>query len=191
MIFEFKISDENIFDDAFDFYMQNEKENEVVLNDISSEVNFNIEELAQVEKIDDSPINGSSISFIIEYKNKKLLFLGDSHENVVFEKLNNLKENNYKLDFDLVKISHHGSYRNTSKRLIELFNSRYYLISTNGLKYRHPNIETIAKIILKKSDVCKTIIFNYEHDKIKIFDKPELKSKYNFDFIYQTNIEIL
>lgn len=191
LIYDFKISDENIFDDAFEFYMQNEKESEVVLTNIGIETEFNIEELAQIEKNDDSPINGSSISFIIEYKNKKMLFLGDSHEDIIFENLKKLKENDYELDFDLVKISHHGSYRNTSNRLIELFNSRYYLISTNGLKYRHPNIETIAKILLKKSDICKTLIFNYEHDKIKIFDKPELKSKYNYDIVYKTNIELL
>lgn len=39
---------------------------------------------------DNSVVNGSSISFILEYKDYKLLFLADSHPDIVRENIQGL-----------------------------------------------------------------------------------------------------
>lgn len=69
---------------------------------------------------DRSPTNGSSIAFILEVENKKILFLGDSYACTIresLEKLGYTKEN--KLAVDYVKLSHHGSSRNTSVEMLD------------------------------------------------------------------------
>jgi len=108
---------------------------------------------------DQSVYNGSSIAFILEVDNKKMLFLGDAHDQVVVESLRKLgfSENN-KLHLDLVKVSHHGSQYNTSAEFLSLLQSSRYVISTNGSKHGLPNKRTIARII-KETD--GKIYFNY------------------------------
>ena len=51
--------------------------------------------------------------------------------------------------FDAVKLSHHGSYNNNSPELIKLIVSDKWLVSTNGDKYNHPDMPTLAHIITK------------------------------------------
>lgn len=110
---------------------------------------------------DPSVYNGSSIAFILEADSKKLLFLGDAHDQVVVESLRALGYNEAnKLNLELVKISHHGSQYNTSYELLSLINSKYYVISTNGTKHGLPNKRTIARI-LKATQA--NILFNYSN----------------------------
>lgn len=191
IFYNFKLSDEKIFDDAYELFMQNLNESEVKTKDTASSNDlFDIEKLAMKEENEYTATNGSSISFIIEYKEKKMLFLADSQYNIISENLAKLKESGYQLNFDLVKISHHGSNKNTSKKLLSLFDSKKYLISTDGKKHSHPNLEVIAKIVKKKSTYTKEIIFNYEHPKLEPFKSLSLKDKYDYEIIIQNEITI-
>lgn len=110
---------------------------------------------------DSSVYNGSSIAFLLEIENTKMLFLGDAHDDVVLDSLKRLgfSETN-KLHLDLVKLSHHGSQYNTSSEFLSLLESSRYIISTNGSKHGLPNKRTIARIIK-----CTTgqIFFNYSN----------------------------
>lgn len=110
---------------------------------------------------DDDPYNGSSISFIITHEDKKYLFLADSHPSDIISELKNLgynsKEN--KLQIELLKISHHGSQKNTSVELLELIETHRYIISTNGDMHGHPDKATIARIV--ESNPNAKIYFNY------------------------------
>ncbi len=137
--YNFTISDESIFDDAFEFFNMYKKEQNSSYSPISVSDDLDFEMLAQIESKDGSFTNGSSIAFIIEYDKKKLLFLGDAHENIIYEKLNKLKDNGYELKFDLVKLPHHGSNENISNRLLALIESKRFLISTDGI-YVTPSI---------------------------------------------------
>ena len=65
---------------------------------------------------DPSITNKSSIGLVIQCGSFSGLFLGDAHAEDVIEGLNTLGFSNHQ--FDVVKISHHGSERNTN---IELF----------------------------------------------------------------------
>tara|TARA_B100001179_G_C18601052_1_gene410292 strand:- start:1841 stop:2899 length:1059 start_codon:yes stop_codon:yes gene_type:complete len=110
---------------------------------------------------DRSPTNGSSIAFILEVGQKKILFLGDSYACTIVESLENLghtKEN--KLVVDYVKLSHHGSSRNTSVEMLDLIECRSYLISTDGTRHGHPHKRTLARILDAHSE--NIIYFNYK-----------------------------
>lgn len=109
---------------------------------------------------DTSQANGSSIAFILEADDKKLLFLGDSHDDILIQELSLLGYSaDNKLYVDLVKISHHGSQYNTSTEFLSLIDSPSFIISTNGLKHGLPNKKTIARLLAKTEG---KVYFNYE-----------------------------
>lgn len=108
---------------------------------------------------DSSVYNGSSIAFLLEVDNIKMLFLGDAHDQVVVENLRKLGfDETNKLHLDLVKVSHHGSQYNTSSEFLSLLQSSRYVISTNGSRHGLPNKRTIARII---RDTDGQVFFNY------------------------------
>jgi beta-lactamase superfamily II metal-dependent hydrolase len=110
-------------------------------------------------KSDSSVYNGSSIAFLLEVDNTKMLFLGDAHDHLVVESLRELGFNEKnKLHLDLVKVSHHGSQYNISSEFLSLLQSSRYIISTNGSRHGLPNKRAIARII-KETD--GQICFNY------------------------------
>lgn len=113
-------------------------------------------------KPDNAAANGSSIAFLAEYAGKSCLFLADAHTKVVISGLKRLLEERGedRLKVDAVKISHHGSKGNTSAELISLVDAKYFLISSNGDQFEHPNREPIA-LIIDGAKRKPTICFNY------------------------------
>ncbi len=190
--YDFCLDDNQIFDDAYELYLRNledEKNENVGISFSSKKVDeFNIESLLEANGKDRSPTNGSSISFIIEAHGKKLLFLGDAHKDLITESLQVLKKEGYELVFDLVKLSHHGSINNISKKMFELMKSKRYLISTNGKMHKHPNIETLA--ILFTGDWEKEIITNYDIERISNLKNKELEKKYNYKINTSNTISV-
>jgi beta-lactamase superfamily II metal-dependent hydrolase len=142
--------------------------------------------LSDLEKIDTSVVNGSSISFVIEAYDKKFLFLGDA---IIREKgecniINNLI--NYYGEgalFDVIKLPHHGSNYNISKDFISLFKAKEYIVSSNSAKFGHPDMDVIANIILENRNEEKIITFNYPVNHVKILDNIYWKKKYNYTLI--------
>lgn len=180
-----KITDEEIFDDAFEYYLAKLKDNGAEFNEDVSD-SLNMEELSSGCKfVEDKAINnGSSISFILEFREKKILFLGDSHPSVIENKLKILyKEENFPINFDAIKVSHHGSMNNTSPELLKLIDSETYLISTNGKKHNHPDKETIARIVNRKTKYVRNLYFNYNTNTAQEFNNKEFKEKYNYQII--------
>lgn len=109
---------------------------------------------------DTSFANGSSIAFILEVEEKKILLLGDAYAPTVVQSLKNFGyTKDKKLSVDYVKISHHGSHFNTSIDMLDLIDCRSYLISTDGTKHGHPHKRTIARILSAHPD--NVIYFNY------------------------------
>src|SRR5690606_32615884 len=112
-------------------------------------------------KEDTSVANGSSIAFIMEYEDKRFLFLADAHPSVVIEGLSNLGYNKCNpLNTELMKVSHHGSMYNTNIELLEIVKTNNYLISSNATKHGLPNKRTLARII--NNNPCAMIYFNYD-----------------------------
>ncbi|WP_449102414.1 ComEC/Rec2 family competence protein [Pseudomonas extremaustralis] len=139
---------------------------ETQLGDTAGEANDYHQSLSDLLENDEffedlSTTNGSSIAFILEIEEKKILFLGDAYASTIVEALEGLghtKEN--KLAVDYVKISHHGSHFNTSTEMLDLIECRSYLISTDGTKHGHPHKRTLARIFNAHPD--NVIYFNYE-----------------------------
>ncbi|PSU95075.1 ComEC/Rec2 family competence protein [Photobacterium kishitanii] len=179
--YNFKITDDKLFDDAYEMYMKS-KNNNFEIKGISNETDIDFDELVKKKNKDKSPTNGSSIALIIESKNKRLLFLGDSHEDNIYEELDILKKNGESLDFDVVKLSHHGSNANVSERFLNLISAKIFLISTNG-RYAHPSLSTIAKVI--KCHPKSQIITNYKHNKVEA-----IASEYDFNVSVSNIIEV-
>lgn len=180
-----KLGAKSPFDDAFEFLLAMGKSpNPLLAKDISHS-QVDLERLsATVYEEDTTPTNGSSISFILEYKDLKLLFLADSHPSVIVESLKtHFKEDPFPIKFDLIKISHHGSNANTSTGLLNLIDSARYVISTNGKIYGHPELGTLARIITRKSDFKRTLYFNYPVEAATLLANDGLMKKYNYNIL--------
>lgn len=177
--YAFTMNDDELFDDAFEQYMKMPELHSSVQDISKNDQQLNFGELVNLVGTDNSATNGSSIAFIIEHKEHKLLFLGDAHEDNVYEELFRLNANGYELDFELVKVSHHGSNNNISKRLLGLISSKRFLISTNG-RHLHPDLGAIAKIV--DSGMRAEIITNYPHDKLETFRASIAKQNQNVSF---------
>ncbi|CEG24558.1 MBL fold metallo-hydrolase [Peribacillus simplex] len=180
----FYINENKLFDDAYEFMLLlGENEYIVTSNEISKQKtkeSLNVEGFIEKEyEMDHGDINGSSIAILIEYDEKKLLFLADAHPDIISNKLIKMG----KTKFDLVKVSHHGSIKNTNNELAKVMNSNRYLFSTNGHKHRHPDSQTIIKLLFANSQSEKQLYFNYETDTSKLFESKELQQKYNYETI--------
>lgn len=123
--------------------------------------------------------------FFIEIEGKRILFLGDANAQDISKSLSKyIKDKNIdRIKFDLVKLSHHGSRNNITTDFFKIFYSDRYLVSSNGRKYNHPDIECLCKLIVKQSEF-KSIIFNYNRAEILDgFDNEKDMKKYKYKII--------
>jgi hypothetical protein len=130
---------------------------------------------------DTKPANGSSIAFVARFGGRSILLTGDAHADVTEAALRHLplKERT----FDLVKLSHHGSRGNLSAGLAEVWVSDRFVISTNGAVHKHPNAQTIARLIKAKPGP-KTFYFNHRHEQAAVWDNPDLQRDHGYQAIY-------
>ncbi|UBM59570.1 MBL fold metallo-hydrolase [Marinilongibacter aquaticus] len=173
-----------LYDDAFEMFMSWEKDTSIKQSvKISAEKETFQDLLQKPFKEDTTVTNGSSIAFILKIQEKNLLFLADAHPDLIVQSLKEYKKDGI-IKFDLIKVSHHGSFNNISKDLLELVDSPKYLISTNGGRHNHPDKETIAHIINRQTNFHREIYFNYITDNSKYFDRADWKKKYNYSIHY-------
>jgi metal-dependent hydrolase (beta-lactamase superfamily II) len=137
--------------------------------------------IGDLKENDESIVNRSSISFILEHRNKKYLFLGDA---VIDETLLRNIENavGFKYRFSAIKLPHHGSRYNITHDFISRYTADEYYCLTNSKKYGHPDLEVLAAIICCDTQF-KRLVFNYPIDKAYFLDKKEWKEKYNYEVI--------
>lgn len=148
----------------------------------------NLESMANMSFPEDvDEINASSITCIVEFNGKKLLFLGDTIPSVAAAQLRIIfGETKFPVHFDAIKLAHHGSAKNINKELLNIIDSEHYFISTNGNQYGHPDIETIAKIIVRKTKkFTRNLYFTNELSKLKFFENEELQQTYNYKMHYR------
>ena len=112
---------------------------------------------------DPSAPNCSGIALIAEYEGKRILLLGDSAPGPVLAALDRLGPRPHR--FDAVKMSHHGSRRNTNLEFAEAVQSKKWLVSTDGAIFRHPDPEAIARVVVSQKRK-PTFYFNYATDHI-------------------------
>lgn len=166
-----------------------ERGNDAFCKAQSNDYTKTIDELNGEELIekDNKLVNMSSIAFILELHDKKILMLGDSHPDVITQALKELgysKEKPFEVDY--VKLSHHGSEKNISKEFLAVTKSSNYIISTNGTRHAHPSKKTLAHIIATQKNV--SFYFNSEIYK-RIFNDTDYE-KYEFQCYMQEEIEV-
>lgn len=133
---------------------------------------------------DPSPINSSSITFILEFEDKKLLFLADSPPTEVLKQLKNVYPEmsyNNPVHFDAIKVSHHGSKRNTNTELMKHITGEFFIFSACGTPYGHPHIESIARILFNSQvTTTRKLYFNYETETSKALNRSDWMEKYSY-----------
>jgi beta-lactamase superfamily II metal-dependent hydrolase len=185
----------DLFDDAFELYAQSIEniidivEGPVSANNIKidSEV---IKTLSIGENYtkDSTKGNGSSIAFVLEFENKRVLFLGDAHAELVIESLKSIYGDTGSIFFDAIKVSHHGSFNNNGPELYKLIDSDKFLFSTNGKhpSHKHPDLSTICCVInrpLMFGVKNRQLIFNYELEHLNGFRNEALQQEFNYSII--------
>ncbi|MDP2373916.1 ComEC/Rec2 family competence protein [Reyranella sp.] len=142
-----------------------------------------VEQAAQVPfKADTSKANLSSIAFVLAYDGKSMLLTGDAHVSVIAASIESLGLDG-RLEVDLWKLSHHGSKGTTSKELVEAIESKFFLISTDGSRHDHPDIETIARILKFHGGMPK-LAFNHDNEYMRRWDSAKLKNKFDYSTLY-------
>lgn len=91
-----------------------------------------------------------------------MLFLGDAWAEDVVSKLKPLQTAFAPIIFDAIKVSHHGSSRNTSVELLSIADSPCFLVSSDGTGHGHPDFEVLAEIVDRPAPFTRQIYFNYE-----------------------------
>ncbi|MCC2379092.1 MBL fold metallo-hydrolase [Bacillus wiedmannii] len=118
--------------------------------------------------------NGSSIAFLLEIEEHKILMLGDSHPSVIEESLLGLGYSSQnKLKVDVVKVSHHGSKHNTSESLLSIIDCQNYIVSTDGKNHGHPNKECFSRIVCTRQNQQEYTNFYFNYNLKNIFMKKD------------------
>lgn len=95
------------------------------------------------ENLGDLSLNDTSIVFMLEYKDFKVLFMGDAEEMVE----EYLLDNNTDLSANILKAGHHGSKTSTTEAFLQNVNPDIAIISVGeNNKFGHPSNETISKL---------------------------------------------
>lgn len=141
--------------------------------------------MSELDVEDSSVVNDSSISFVLEVENIRMLFLGDA---IVRDKdkckiiENLIEEYGENAKFDLIKLPHHGSRYNISNDFFRLFNANDYIVSSNSEKFGHPDIDVLANLIYINKNT-KNIIFNYPVKQYEILNNEFWMEKYKYNII--------
>lgn len=141
---------------------------------------------------DNSIENKSSISAILEYENKKILWLADSHPSVIYKSLSHMGYSLFHpLQCDFVIASHHASKGNNSSELYNIIRCSNYIISSDGEnKHFLPTKEALSRIIRNKYRDMKltcNLFFTYDTSNLRdifLSDGDDIYDKWNFKTIY-------
>lgn len=161
--------------------------------DFLSEEEIDVAELTGLrQRQDTSPANGSSIAFVGSFEGKRCLFSGDAYWTVLQESALRLaqEEGEERLALDAFKIPHHGSRNNIGDPLLRNLDCHRFLVSTNGARFRHPDAESIARIVGGSQrpdptgDSPINLMFNYRTQFNEGWDAQSLRSAWNYTTTY-------
>ena len=161
MGFTGRIAVTDAFDDAFEFLCAFEDLRGGVICEATMLSESACQQLDETYLADDSVTNGSSIALIVELGSSRLLFLGDSWSEDIEAALRSLPNATFPMTFDAIKLSHHGSLHNTSSALLNLIDSPVFLISSNGERHSHPDLEVLKAIVDRPAGFRRHLHFNY------------------------------
>lgn len=181
--------------DKYSTWLQKEKKKQRNIKVARNRSVLSIDEQRDHAKDDNSFVedkrepNGSSLALDIIFYGYRILLLGDAHPTTVIGSYETSKLD--KIKYDLVKLSHHGSDKNTNNKLLSMFKCDNFLICSNAdNNHNHPSATTIFRVsnnnkaqifITKNSDKVKRL----ENSMAIYFNKPEAEIDYlefNYEF---------
>lgn len=118
---------------------------------------------------DSSKTNAQSAIIVCHIHGKDVLLPGDAVPSKLSAALDFYRKNKI-ARFDLVKLPHHGSYKNITKDILSKIECSDYVVTTDGSQFYHPNKKMMLKIIKwGKTIDGKSLSFhlNYYDDLIK------------------------
>ena len=130
------------------------------------------EVLAPNKQYDD--VNNNSIVVKMTFKNTSFLFTGDAEK----ESENDMMNNNFNLEADVLKVGHHGSKTSTSSTFLKKVNPKYAVICVGEDRYNLPKKITIDKLTKRnikvfRTDCNGTVVFSTDGNKISVFTEKE------------------
>lgn len=105
-----------------------------------------LEEYLDDDVVDTSKTNAQSAIIVAHINGKDVLLPGDATPEKLQKALVGYSKGEL-LNFELVKLPHHGSYKNMTQQILEKFECSDFVISTNGMKYFHPDKKMMLKVI--------------------------------------------
>ena len=134
--------------------------------------------------------NKSSIAFLFELGEIKLLLLGDAEAATIEESLSQLGYSQEdKLKIDYCKIAYHANRHNTSGTLIQMLDRNNYIVSTKRTAQGRPSKECLSRIICN-SITPINFYCNYDINANGIFTEDEIL-KYGMKLIAVDETEIM
>lgn len=165
---------------AFEHVLLDERVNEISIKPISKSTQKldQIETWATISPNKDSSItNASSIAICITFYDKQFLFLGDAVADDILDVIT--RKQLLSSQYEVIKLPHHGSSRNAFP-LLDQIDGKFYLISSDGIRFKHPDKETLAKIVTRPTTQTRHLVFNYVNAMYELFHNPEYELKYQY-----------
>jgi hypothetical protein len=130
---------------------------------------------------DQSPANGSSTAFLLEYAGRRCLFAADAFSSVLGQALTALANDRdgNPIALDLFKLPHHGSKGSVTADLLRVAPATHYVVSTNGDRFHHPDDIALARVVTGATRP-PTIWFNYASEAARRWSEPALQARYHF-----------
>ena len=130
------------------------------------------EVLAPNKQYDD--VNNNSIVVKMTFKNTSFLLTGDAEK----ESENDMMNNNFNLEADVLKVGHHGSKTSTSSAFLKKINPKYAVVCVGEDRYNLPKKITIDKLTKRnikvfRTDCNGTVVFSTDGNKISVFTEKE------------------
>jgi hypothetical protein len=135
---------------------------------------------------DDKEANCTSIAFVAEFDKKRIMLCGDANSEVIERRLRPFADaEGGRFKIDLLKVSHHGSRKNSSPKLFKMIDCTRFAFSTDESRnHGHPHPELIARILVNDPDRQKTLYFNYEGPHAKTWKNPVLEAQWKYKAVF-------
>lgn len=121
---------------------------------------------------DKSVPNLSSIVVLVEVGGKKLLLTGDAHGDDVVDAWTELGLGALPASVDVLKMPHHGSIRNCTKKFLDAFPAKHYVFSANG-KYDNPDAPTLEALVQIHGN--REIVLHFTNEDVSWAEEQEVK----------------
>jgi len=111
---------------------------------------------------DRSVYNLSSIVVLCEFETKRVLLTGDARGDKILKGLETKRLlKNGKIHVDLLKIPHHGSQHNLTKKFFQQVTADIYVVSGDNVKFPNPHKDTMQWLADARGDDDYTIYCTY------------------------------